>query len=97
METVREDKRENPGPDLIGWMLDEVVVRPGEKVCVHGLYSATDTSLSAPPWESGGRLFALLPGDAAAAHATLQAQRSFLKVVLVVLLGLQLLIVWRAW
>jgi len=96
-ETVREDKRENPGPDLNGWMLDEVIVRPGERVCVYGLYAAADRSLSAPPRESGGRLFVLLPGDAAAAKAALQAQRTFLRIVLAVLLGLQLLMAWRAW
>ncbi len=97
LETVREDRRENPGPNLEGWMLDEVVVRPGEKVCVYGLYSAADRSLCAPPCESGGRLFTLLPGDAAAAKAALQAQRTLLKIVLTVLVALQLLIVWRAW
>lgn len=97
METVREDQRENPGPSLDGWMLDEVVVRPGEKVCVYGLYSAADRSLCAPSCESAGRLFALLPGDAAAAKAALSAQRTFLRIVLAVLVGLELLIAWRAW
>lgn len=96
-ETVREDQRENPGQNLDGWMLDEVIVRPGEKVCVYGLYSAADRGLFAPPRESGERLFVLLPGDAAAAKAALQAQRSFLKIGVAVLLGLQLLIAWRAW
>lgn len=96
-ETIRVDKRENPGQNLDGWMLDEVILRPGEKVCVYGLYSAVDRSLSAPPWESGGRLFALLPGDAAAAKTALQAQRTFLRIVLAVLLALQFLIAWRAW
>ncbi|HPN36307.1 MAG TPA: hypothetical protein PK843_17510 [bacterium] len=95
--TVREDKRENPGPNLDGWMLDEVVVRPGETVCAYGLYSAADRSLFAPPRETGGRLFALLPGDAAAAKAALRAQRTFLGIVLAVLVGFQLLIAWRAW
>lgn len=93
---VKEDWRENPGPDLEGWSLDETVVRTGDTVCVFGQYSAADKSLHAPARVSAGRLFVLMPGDAAAAQDTLRTQRAFLQIFLAVLLALQILLAWLA-
>jgi hypothetical protein len=95
-ETVREDRRENPGPDLDGWTLDEAVVKPGEAVCVFGRYSTEQRCLSGPEEASPGRLFTLVPGGAEAAWKHLQAQRIFLYMVTGALAAAQLFIVWLA-
>lgn len=93
---VKVDVRENPGSDLAGWALDETVVRPGETVCAYGLYSAAEKRLRAPAQATGGRLFSLVPGGAAAAKVRLQAQRAFLQIVLALLLAIQLVWAWLA-
>jgi hypothetical protein len=94
-EILREDRRENPGPDLEGWMLDEIIVRPGENVCVYGVYSEAQKSLIAPPEGTSGRMFTLIPGDITKVQETARSQRMFLVILGFILLLIQAFVVWR--
>lgn len=91
---TREDLRANPGADLTGWTLDEVVVRTGENVCAFGLYSATRGGLVRPPAES--RLaFRLAPGGAEKTEKAVR-NRGCLAPVATLLLLAQIIVAWRA-
>jgi len=91
---IREDRRENPEPDLHGWALDKVVVQPGENVCVFGVYRASDESLHSPARPTKARQYTLVIGDAEKVRKTLALQRTALFCLAVILVALQLIALW---
>ncbi len=92
---LKKDVRENPGPNLFGWSLNEIIVPAGERVCVYGTYSAALNALTAPDKVTGSRLFTLVIGDAQQVRTTLRTQRLALYFFLSLLLIIQGLITWR--
>ncbi len=94
-EILKMDRRENPGPDLEGWTLDEIVVRPGEQVCVYGVYSAAQKCLVAPPEGTSGRMFTLIPGDIQKVQETARSQKLFFVILGLISFLIQVFIFWR--
>jgi hypothetical protein len=94
---LRVDRRENPGLDLEGWTLDETIVRPGEQVCVYGVYSEARKCLIAPPEGTSGRMFTLIPGDIQKIQETARSQRTFMIILGFILLLIQVFVTWMTW